>query len=78
MLSQKLRGHYAYYGITGNSYSLSRFREEVGRIWRKWLVRRRGGNRRPWSWFHRLQERFGLPPAVAVHSTCRVRSERFT
>jgi RNA-directed DNA polymerase len=78
VLSQKLRGHYAYYGITGNSYSLSRFRDEVGRVWRKWLVRRRGGNRRPWSWFHRLQERFRLPTAVTVHSTYRKRSERFT
>jgi hypothetical protein len=29
VLSQKLRGHYAYYGITGNSYSLSRFRDEA-------------------------------------------------
>jgi len=45
ILSQKLRGHYAYYGITGNSVALSRFREEVRRVWRKWLVRRRGGNR---------------------------------
>jgi hypothetical protein len=24
-LSQKMRGHFAYFGITGNSYALSRF-----------------------------------------------------
>jgi hypothetical protein len=45
---------------------------------RRLTVRRRGGNRRPWSWFHRLQERFRLPTAVTVHSTYRKRSERFT
>jgi len=70
-LCQKLRGHCAYYGITGNSPALSRFREEVTRVWRKWLVRRRRGNRPPWSWFHRLQERYPIPPAVAIHSVCR-------
>jgi group II intron reverse transcriptase/maturase len=72
VLSQKLRGHYAYYGITGNSYLLSRFREDVAFVWRKWLVRRRGGNRRPWSWFHQLLQRYRLPSAVSVHSTCRL------
>ncbi len=78
VISRNLRGHYAYYGITGNSYSLSRFREDVARVWRKWLVRRRAGNRRPWSWFRQLQERYRLPPAVTIHSTYRMRSERIT
>ncbi|HUT14527.1 MAG TPA: group II intron reverse transcriptase/maturase [Thermoguttaceae bacterium] len=78
ILSQKLHGHYAYYGITGNSVALSRFREEVRRVWRKWLVRRRGGNRRPWSWFVRLQERYRLPYVRTIHSVCRLRSEGVT
>ena len=34
-LSRKLRGHYAYYGITGNFQALNRFRFEVERLWRK-------------------------------------------
>jgi RNA-directed DNA polymerase len=34
-LNQKLRGHYAYYGITGNYNALQRFREEVRRLWWK-------------------------------------------
>jgi len=71
-LSQKLRGHYAYYGITGNSPALSRLREAVRRVWRKWLSRRRRRNRPPWSWFIRLHERHLLPQAVAIHSVCRV------
>ena len=41
VLCQKLRGHAAYYGITGNSPALSRFHYEVLRVWRKWLMRRR-------------------------------------
>jgi group II intron reverse transcriptase/maturase len=77
-LSQKLRGHYAYYGITGNSMALSRFREEVRRVWRKWLVRRKRGNRPPWSWFARLQERYCLPYVATIHSVCRKRSEGVT
>ncbi len=40
-LCQKLRGHAAYYGITGNSRALARFRHEVLKLWRKWLMRRR-------------------------------------
>ncbi len=78
ILSQKLRGHYAYYGITGNSIVLNRFREEVRRVWRKWLGRRKRGNRPPWSWFARLQERYRLPHAVAIHSVYRKRSEGVT
>src|SRR5215813_12502829 len=36
-LNEKLRGHYAYYGVTGNSGALTRFLWEVQRRWRKWL-----------------------------------------
>lgn len=70
-LCQKLRGHFSYYGITGNSASLQAFRYEATRIWYKWLRRR--NNRRPsWSWFDRLLRRYPLPPAIAIHSVCRV------
>lgn len=66
-LSQKLRGHDAYYGITGNSRMLSKLRHVVARIWQKWLARRRAG---PLSWerFRQLLARFRLPPARVVHS----------
>jgi RNA-directed DNA polymerase len=71
MLSQKLRGHFAYYGITGNSFALSRFRVAVIRIWRKWLARRRRCGFLSWAVLDRLLRRYPLPPAVAVHSVCR-------
>jgi group II intron reverse transcriptase/maturase len=71
-LSQKLRGHYAYYGITGNAVALSRFRTAVTRSWRKWLSRRSRKGRCTWERFNRMLERRPLPPPVAVHSVCRV------
>jgi len=72
-LSQKLRGHNAYYGITGNSTSLSRFREEVKNAWRKWLRRRKRGDRGAWAWFTRILARYPLPSPVAIHSVCRAK-----
>ena len=70
MLWMKLRGHYAYYGITGNGEALVRFRYFVKRIWHKWLGRR---NQRRMSWdrFSRLEKRYPLPPAQVVHSVYR-------
>ena len=48
-LNEKLRGHYAYYGVTGNSAALSRFLHEVERRWRKWLYRRNRMRSMTWS-----------------------------
>ena len=70
-LCQKLRGHFGYYGITGNSRLLSRFRYEVTHVWRRWLARRKRGGRPSWSRFEMLLERYPLPAAVAVHSVYR-------
>jgi group II intron reverse transcriptase/maturase len=39
-LARKLRGHFGYFGITGNFEALKRFRYEVVCAWRKWLNRR--------------------------------------
>jgi len=70
VLTQKLRGHYPYYGITGNSAALGSFAREVTRLWYKWL-RRRHRNRPSWAWFQRLLARFPLPRPVAIHSIYR-------
>jgi len=70
-LSQKLRGHYGYYGITGNYATLSRFRHTVAGIWRKWLGRRRRAGPLSWSRFAQLLERYPLPAAVVPHSVYR-------
>ncbi len=70
-LCQKLRGHFSYYGITGNSARLGSFRYHVERCWFKWL-RRRHRHRPSWPWFKRVLARYPLPPAIAIHSVCRV------
>jgi group II intron reverse transcriptase/maturase len=70
-LSQKIRGHCAYYGITGNSQCLSAFRLWTVRAWRKWLSRRNRERGMAWDRFNQLLDRYPLPAAVAIHSTCR-------
>jgi RNA-directed DNA polymerase len=62
-LTSKLRGHFAYYGITGNYASLSDFRYHVTRAWHKWLCRRSDKARIPWEHFRELEQRYPLPPA---------------
>jgi len=77
-LSQKVRGHFAYFGITGNSFALSRFRGAVVHIWKKWLSRRRRRGFLSWTVFDRLLRHYPLPPAVAIHSVCRPVSPTMT
>jgi hypothetical protein len=67
-LSQKVRGHYAYYGITGNSRALTWFLCAVHRAWRKWLDRRNRQREMTWDRFNRLLKRYRLPPPRIVHS----------
>jgi hypothetical protein len=66
-----VRGHCAYYGITGNARRLVAFRYEVERLWRKWLDRRSRQGHVPWDRFHQLLERYPLPPPTVVHSVYR-------
>ena len=71
VLGQKLRGHCAYYGITGNGNALSAFRHEVQHIWRHWLNRRNREKSMTWERFEKLLARYPLPSAIAIHSLCR-------
>jgi RNA-directed DNA polymerase len=66
-MCRMLRGHYNYYGITGNTDALRRFRSVAARIWGRSLARR--NNRRfAWRRFLPLLERYPLPFARTVHS----------
>ena len=67
ILSRKMRGHYAYYGIAGNSRRLRWFARKVQEIWRYWLMRRSRDGHRGWRWYSRLRTRYALPPARLVH-----------
>jgi len=67
-LSAKLRGHYAYFGITGNSAALSRLNHLATRIWFKWLNRRSQRRSFTWDRFSAFLKRHPLPPPRALHS----------
>ena len=67
-LASKLKGHYGYFGITGNSRALSYFWHEVKGAWRTWLNRRSQNAGMTWERMHRLLERYPLPPPRIVHS----------
>jgi len=68
ILSQKVRGHYAYYGITGNFRMLKAFLTAVHRAWHQWLNRRNRRRDMNWDRFNRLLKRYGLPSPRIVHS----------
>ena len=67
-LLSKLRGHSGYYGITGNSKSLSSVHHWVKRIWRKWLSRRTRDSVLTWDRFNLLLKRYPLPNLRICHA----------
>ena len=67
-LTQKLRGHYQYYGVIGNLDSLKRFHYEVMCQWRKWLSRRKRRGQYPVAAVPRLAER--VQTALAARGGC--------
>jgi RNA-directed DNA polymerase len=66
-LSRKLRGHYAYYGIRGNSRGLAKVSWYTGQIWVKWLSRRSQRGHLTWDKANQLLDRLRLPPPRIVH-----------
>jgi group II intron reverse transcriptase/maturase len=73
-LRQKIRGHFNYYGIVGNTQALQRLRYEVGRLWRTWLSRRHRRGQYPWSRFNRLLAHYPLPTVPVWVSPHAVKS----
>ena len=69
-LTAKLKGHYGYYGITGNARALDRMQFFTMLRWRYWL-NRRSGRRLTWEAFDRIHRRFPLPRPRIVHSALR-------
>jgi RNA-directed DNA polymerase len=67
VLSSMLRGHFGYYGVTGNGDALGRFRHEVERHWGRALARR-NGRRFAWARFTATLKRFSLPKAHPTRS----------
>lgn len=71
VLCMKLRGHYQYYGVTGNWRSLQGFVRAVERAWRTWLNRRSQHRMMPWVRFVQLLKRYVLPQPRIYHSWLR-------
>jgi group II intron reverse transcriptase/maturase len=66
MLVLKLKGHYNYYGIIGNSRAIWSFAYHVQRTWWKWLARRSNAGM-TWTRMSALMGVFPLPIARIVH-----------
>ena len=60
-VAQKHQGHWNYYGIIGNSESLSDYRTLTLRALYYWLNRRSQRRSHTWQSFNRLLKRFGVP-----------------
>ena len=65
-LAAMMQGHYAYYGVAGNSRRLRWYARQVVRTWRKWLSRRGRHGYVPWSRFTEWLKRHPLPPPRIV------------
>jgi len=66
-VAAKLRGHYAYYGVTDNSRSIRSFAYEVTRTLYKWLNRRGKRGCYTWEKFMKLLDLYPLPkPRIKV------------
>lgn len=74
-LKDKLRGHYAYFGITGNGKSLRALVHQTERIWRKWLSRRSRKSKISWERFKHVLKRYPLPKPHIVHKHQVVREQ---
>ena len=68
VLQAKLRGHYQYYGISGNMRSLQRFYSLTLRMTLKWLNRRSQRKSYSWRCFYKYLEHYPLPEPRIVHN----------
>jgi RNA-directed DNA polymerase len=74
-LGAVLRGHYAYFGITGNSARITKFHLAVVQWWR-WVLRRRGQRPKlPWARVKAILNRFALPrPRIVPNGRYQMRA----
>jgi group II intron reverse transcriptase/maturase len=68
ILAAKLRGHYQYYGVSGNMPSLKRFHRVALRLALKWLNRRSQRRSFNWAGFNRYLQHYPLPKPRIVHN----------
>ena len=66
-LCRMLQGHFAYFGISGNSQRLAAVLHQARRLWRKWLSRRSWKSYVTWAQFSQMVAVYPLPPPRIVH-----------
>ncbi len=64
----KLRGHFEYYGVSGNFPSISKFNSIAIRLLHKWLNRRSQKKKMSWSKLRVYLERHKLPTPSIKHN----------
>jgi RNA-directed DNA polymerase len=67
-LAAKLRGHWNYYGVIGNSQSLNQYYYLSKGLLHKWLNRRSQKSSYTWRAFHRLLVRYETPKPKIVET----------
>ena len=66
-LTRRLRGHFNYFGVSGNFRSLLLLANAAKRAWYQWLCRRSQRARLTWERFADLLEQHPLPrPRITV------------
>ena len=66
-LASRLRGHFNYFGVNGNSRSLNILTRATERVWLKTLRRRSNRTRLTWERYARFLRRYRLPaPQIRV------------
>ncbi len=67
-LEAKLRGHFEYYGVSGNSPSIKRYYKLALRLVHKWLNRRSQKKSMSWSKFYNYLDLYPLPMPKIKHN----------
>ena len=68
ILEAKLRGHYQYYGISGNYRSIDAFYKHTVRVLHKWLNRRSQKKSMSWNNFNNYLKHYPLPKPKIIHN----------
>jgi RNA-directed DNA polymerase len=68
ILAAKLRGHYQYYGVSGNMPNLQRYYRLAMRLALKWLNRRSQRSSFNWAGFNTYLKHYPLPKPRIVHN----------
>jgi len=68
LLVAKLRGHFQYYGVSGNYPAIARYADRALQLLKRALARR---SQKPtpemWGWLHRYRTRYPLPRPKIMH-----------